>query len=511
MSQAKGVIAVLVLLAACGGASSPPGTKSVDQVQSAGMSQSFAGKNKCHPKNHDRPFIIEWDATDMSNFESLTASDIVFVRYEGCDLKVLDACSDDSVKGSFGSYKPIEWTSGSLESLDIHDEGELYAKLPLGAATLGGRVQGGEKFHMEYFVSGTRTATRPAIYRGSLRKVAGCKDATHFVYGYNLGAFALGAQSNLKGTAGASAFGFSAGGNRSTESTAEKRGGVLASCRGETAKEAQACKVPIRLALRELTDGESPDAKDARATDDPPAANLAGRLKESTDREKSAAEHVDAARTKFASRDGRGCLAELDQHDQLDPRPGGLSTNTASYWAMLRAECQMLAGQCTAGRLLVRKAFEKLRGADSSPESLDRTVDQQAAMYCQGNDLTARDKILRASLALQLAHDAKKEVAFCAEHVKTLRDLLPTTPPKDEFDHELLLGPNNLERHGTDCLANAGDCAAAWALSKQIAKHPELYKFTPPRQRENMAERAKWPEARLRSEFDGSHPKCAAR
>jgi len=83
--------------------------------------------------------------------------------------------------------KPVDWTSGSLESLDIANEGELYAKRPLGVATLGGRVRGGEKFHMEYFVSGTRTATRDAIYRADLQKIAGCSAVTHFVHAYKLG------------------------------------------------------------------------------------------------------------------------------------------------------------------------------------------------------------------------------------------------------------------------------------------------------------------------------------
>ena len=32
-----------------------------------------------------------------------------------------------------------------IEALDINNQGDLYAKLPLGAATLGGRVEGGDR------------------------------------------------------------------------------------------------------------------------------------------------------------------------------------------------------------------------------------------------------------------------------------------------------------------------------------------------------------------------------
>ena len=73
----------------------------------------------------------------------MTSNDIVFVRYEGCELRVIDSCRNDSVKGALGAYKTVDWTSGSVEKMDISNEGELYAKLPLGAATLGGRVSRG--------------------------------------------------------------------------------------------------------------------------------------------------------------------------------------------------------------------------------------------------------------------------------------------------------------------------------------------------------------------------------
>ena len=107
------VSALASVLAACAGGSGPvPGTKSASDVQTAGLSQTAVGKNKCDPKSANRPFVIEWDATDMSSFESRASNDVVFVKYEGCDLQIVDGCSSDSVRGSFGSYKPVDWTSG---------------------------------------------------------------------------------------------------------------------------------------------------------------------------------------------------------------------------------------------------------------------------------------------------------------------------------------------------------------------------------------------------------------
>lgn len=87
-------ILLFTLVPGCGGggAGSPgPAGKLADKT--------FAGQNRCNPKNAERPFIIEWDQTDQSTFQAITANDVVFVKYEGCNLKVLDGCRDDSVKG----------------------------------------------------------------------------------------------------------------------------------------------------------------------------------------------------------------------------------------------------------------------------------------------------------------------------------------------------------------------------------------------------------------------------
>ncbi|HEY8090218.1 MAG TPA: hypothetical protein VIF09_20295 [Polyangiaceae bacterium] len=461
-----------LLLAACFGGSGPlPGTKSASDVQASGLSQTAVGKNKCNPKGADRPFVIEWDATDMSSFESRASNDVIFVKYEGCDLKVIDGCSSDSVRGAFGSYKSVEWTSGSVESMDINNEGDLYANLPLGAVSLGGRVEGGEKFHMEYFVSGTRSATRESVHRGDIAKVSACKDATHFVYAYNLGAFALGSQSNIKGSITGSVWGYGGGADRSSQSKAEKAGGVLASCRGESAKDVATCRVPIRLTLREIAEGDSAETAESQAPETPEAKNLAGKLMARTDREHKASEHADAARQKAASKDGRGCLAELDQHDQLDPRPEGLSTNVGGAYAMTRAQCVMLSGNCSAGKVLFRKALEKSAGAQLGPEQLDKSADGAAMMYCQGGSMNPRDQLLKALFELQQgAWMTKKTTAQCDAAYQTVKRLLPSVKPQDDDDTQVKQAGASLRTTGPTCFAKAGDCDQAWATYKEAWK-----------------------------------------
>jgi len=465
-------VVFLGLVAACGGGSLPPsGTSSLAE-------RTFAGQNKCNPKNADRPFIIEWDATDQSSFQSYAANDIVFVRYQGCELKALDGCREGSAKGSFGSYQPVEFTSGGVETVDIHDEGELYSKLPLGAATLSGRVQSGEKFHMEYYVSGTRTATRDQVYKDDLAKNPKCAEATHFVYAYNLGAFALASQSSLKGEVKGSYFGFGAGGNKASTSAAEKKGGELSSCKGESAKEVESCKVPIRLTLREINPGKSPEAQASMAPETDASLNLAGQVKASTDNEKRAASLLSSANVKKQSGDGKACLADLDQHDGLDSRPEGMSTNPASgKVAGLRAECMMLAGQCDAGKAAFRKAVAATKGGELGPDQIDKITDAEAAQYCAGGKLSDRDEYLRAIATLNRGGLGiqTKTVAECQSAFDTFMKLRTTVKPKDASDN--LIPEKPLVALGVpapSCFARAGDCAAAYKVHEAMndAKGP---------------------------------------
>ena len=492
------IIAGATTVAACGGASLPKGDVE-HGGQSSLIDKSFAGQNRCSAKNHERPFIIEWDATDMSSFQSHTSNDVVFVKYVGCELQVLDSCRDDSVKGSLGSYKPVDWTSGSVETLDISDEGELYAKLPLGAASLDGRVKSGEKFHMEYYVSGTRNATRDKVYRKDLTKLAGCAGATHFVYGYNLGAFALGSTKSLKGEVNGSYFGFGAGGSKATETKADKKGGELAACKGESSKEVETCKVPIRLTLREISNEENPDVTASQAPETPDAANLAGKLKAETDKEKKAAEHLQTAQQKLASRDGKSCIAELDNHDKLDPRPMGLSTNPKAGAApMFRAQCLMLAGQCSAGKQMFRKQQEASQGASADGDQIDKFVDVIAGKFCQGGTMSDRDQFLKARMTLtEGAWQGKKDVATCQAAYQTIMRLRTTVKPKDDEDSLVKDPLMFLLTAAPTCLARAGDCDASYKAYAEIAS--EQYKDQ------------KWSKdpAQLRRNFESLNKKCA--
>ncbi len=370
--------AMAVFTLAC--SKTPQSAGSRASGQSNLMDQTVAGQDACDPDNHKRPFIIEWDATDMSSFEQIVANDIVVVKYEGCSLTVLDECRNQSIRGSQGSYLPPEWTSGSLETIDISNEGELYAKLPLGSASLGGRVSGGERFHMEYYVAGTRQATRDAVYQADLASNQGCEGATHFVHGYNLGAFALGSASELNTEAGGSAYGFGAGGSTASKRSADKKGGDLATCKSDSAQEIQGCKAPIRLSLRAVREGENPDKEAMTQPDDDASLNAAGQVAAKVDATANSRALLESAMAKIIAGDGKGCLGDLDGHDKLDP--SRISTDPKSPYSHTRSRCLMAAGKCDAGKKLMTDYFAAQGAMDA--KTIDVVVKTDYDKYCGG-------------------------------------------------------------------------------------------------------------------------------
>ncbi len=436
--------------------------------QSRLMDETYAGKNRCNPDGHDKPFVIEWDATQMSSFESLAASDIVFVHYEGCSLTILDECKNDSIRGEQGAYKPVEWTTGQLEVIDIANEGDLYAKLPLGKATLGARVAGGERFRMEYYVAGTRYASRDAVYAADLEGRYGCEDATHFVYAYNLGAFSLGSANEFDASAGGSVYGFGAGGSRHSHYRADKQGGDLSACRSDAATEVAGCKAPIRLHLRKIRSGRSPEAAAMDAPDTPKTLSAAAIVDRKLAMSDEARARVEAASAKLTAGDGAGCLRELDAHDRLDPKHK--STDPASPFAITRAMCVMKAGKCNAGKVQMRKTLERQPAfAQAGPEKIDRTVDAYAAKYCEGA-MDPTDALRKALVELQdAAFTSRKTVAFCDERYAAVKRLLPRAKPRDEDDVQIRDAKKSLVTVVPLCYQRAGDCDKAWQAYQEVA------------------------------------------
>jgi hypothetical protein len=422
---------VLVLSSAsCGGKMTPPTMEGRE-----GMLSRSAVAEQCDQasKNHLRPFVIQWDATDLADFEAKARGGTVLVRYEGCELVPLYACMDAT--RPFGSYGTPEFTSGTVQGLEVQNEGELYGKLPLGAVSLSGRLQAGESLHLKYFVSGVATASRDSVYRDEVERMDACKGATHFVYAYNLGAFELESMESSSGEVGASALGGEVGGKRSSSEKQLGHGGTIASC---STQAQTACRVPIRVELRPIQSGAAPVASRTPIPNVPTNPNATQDALANVEKAKQIADlQVSAGRVLNDKKDGAACLAMLDRALALDP-----NLQKQNLFSSVRTRCLMRANQCDQGKKELR---EHLAAEDTerrlTDEKLDEEVRKVANRECSSSQTTnAADRMIRADR--ELREIPATDAAACLARFELFEKNMPNAGKNGEDDRARTLARN---------------------------------------------------------------------
>jgi hypothetical protein len=445
---------------ACGGAGTPPTMQG-----RAGMLSQTAVAQKCEEaaKGHERPFVVEWDATDLASFEAKAARDTIFVRYEGCKLVVLDRCSDGEVAGKLGAYGTPQFTSGTVQGFEMKNEGDLYAKLPLGAATLSGRVQAGEALSLKYFVSGVAQNTRDAIYTSDLK--------SHEGWAYNLGAFELASLATSSGEAEGSVAGVgAAGGKKSHEEKAVSSGGKLASC--ET-QDQRACRVPIRLALRAVSAGENPitAAPGAAAPKgDGPATPSAGSA------EGQAEAIMKEAHQRYEQGDGQGALDLANKAMGLDSR-----LRSDFSFKEFRAEAVMLSGKCEDGKRDYRAVLaEQDRKHEKTDFALDRAARKRANEICSaataiapGDYITRARREIKAAAAVKDGRRCKALIAGISERTPKLDQSAKN--PNFDLDGQASSDAGNSYDPAAICVAESTKkCAEGLAVLKSQCKNSKF-------------------------------------
>ncbi|MBK7579922.1 MAG: hypothetical protein IPI67_06910 [Myxococcales bacterium] len=163
---------------------------------------------------------------------------------------------------------------------------------------------------------------------------------------------------------------------------------------------------------------------------------------------------VQSASRKMMHDDGKGCLEDLDRVKQIDAKLE--STLTA-----IRAQCEMLTGNCQAGKLALLDYY--VREMNMSPGLAKTSVEAIASMRCRGGDETDRDRLLRA--LRELTDGAYMNTRNdCAANVKLVKELLPRVPSTGPDDSQVTSAPKALFHTGASCLARAGDCKAAFQV-----------------------------------------------
>jgi hypothetical protein len=190
------------------------------------------------------PLVTEWPASEKANLEVLSHSGAVAVAYSGCSMRVLPQCR---VRGNYSWQR----TTPSTDSLSISDADELYAKLPLGAASLEGELKRSGKLLVKTVVAGQLRLEGAGV--GDVSNDGPCAQATHLVTALSVGAFALTAGGERQGSLGASVQLGEAKASRELSAEQLRSAGDFDSCsQGTNDGPSANCASPIQVFLQPL-------------------------------------------------------------------------------------------------------------------------------------------------------------------------------------------------------------------------------------------------------------------
>lgn len=223
-----------------------PGYAPADQAR-CGVSRSQA-----------RPLIIEWPSHDRGTLESLVEGGrpLVAVRYEGCEMEVLPGCR------AVGRYR-YRGVQPKQDDHTFRHASDLYAKIPLGAASLEAELERHGALKLDMTVVGRYEAAEPRLARADLQ--GECERATHVITGLSVGAFRLASEAGARLRGEGRYYGAGAGAGSSAERGFERSDGDPDACEdGNDAGPPSRCRALLRVEVDPVREPEEIAAARAR-------------------------------------------------------------------------------------------------------------------------------------------------------------------------------------------------------------------------------------------------------
>jgi hypothetical protein len=204
------------------------------------------GQSKCRvAASENSPLVTEWPASEKANLEVLLRAGVVAVAYSGCSMRVLPQCQ---IPGSYHWQR----TTPATDTLEINNEDELFARLPLGAASLEGELKRSGKLEVQTTVSGQLKLDGRGV--PGVPAEGPCAQATHLVGALSVGAFTLssGAAAQGKATVNVTSIGEAGGGSNRSASVMRAAGDAATCGSGSEQAPHPNCASPIQVFLLPL-------------------------------------------------------------------------------------------------------------------------------------------------------------------------------------------------------------------------------------------------------------------
>lgn len=238
------------------------------------------------------PDLMAWDSSSRANLAAMHEEGVIAVRYQldGCEPKLTVLPNCIGPQDPDYEYKPYSATDKKI----ARSTQELFAELPLGAASLRGKLGRDRAVRTDYALVGLLTLPPASSWRREDLQGTGCQEATHVVARIYLGGFALASGNATEVEAAASFFAIGNAGaaHQSQRIEVQTEGEEDACVKARTTGESQRmCNVPLRIGLIPL------EGVEEESTPEPPAPELDRSGKELTifTDDPALGQHVEAA------------------------------------------------------------------------------------------------------------------------------------------------------------------------------------------------------------------------
>jgi hypothetical protein len=238
MQKSARLMVVVMLLAPVGCATGFAGAREV-------LPRAPVEQGRCRvAASQSSPLVTEWPASEKANLEVMLHAGAVAVAYSGCSMRLLPDCH---VRGGYRWMR----TTPATDSLEINDTDDLYAKLPLGAASLEGELKRTGKLTVKTIVAGQLKLDGAGV--GDVPADGACAQATHIMTALSIGAFSLSADGERTRKLEASVSLGEAKIQSDRGATLLRSAGDFDSCNGTTADNpAGNCASPVQAFLAPL-------------------------------------------------------------------------------------------------------------------------------------------------------------------------------------------------------------------------------------------------------------------
>jgi hypothetical protein len=199
-------------------------------------------------KSQSNPLIVEWPSADRASLETRSRQGLVVVRYDGCELELLTRCHAP------GTYRYTS-VSPKKDSLRIRNEDELWASMPIGAASLEGKLRNGGELGVNMTLVGTYQSDRIEVAKSELEGL--CDGATHILGGLSVGAFEFFSAAAGSQGGGASVAGVGASATSSSSREVLATDGRSEACGASSSKDTEppdGCAALLRIEVIPLED-----------------------------------------------------------------------------------------------------------------------------------------------------------------------------------------------------------------------------------------------------------------